>query len=344
MKIVIDSAIPFIKGVFETYAEVVYKEGSTISREDLIDTDALIIRTRTRCNENLLNGTSVKIIATATIGTDHINLDYCQKNGIFVANAAGCNAGGVMNYVFSALYGTAARKSINLTGATMGIIGVGNVGNRVAQMARTLGFKLKLYDPPRAEAEGPAGFCSLDELLAESDIVTMHVPLNEETRRMADSSFFEKMKSGAIFINAARGELVDDNALIEAIPRLGPVIIDTWNNEPEINNRLLTMVDIATPHIAGYSYQGKQIGTSSVVRAVARYFGLNDLFTFYPATDVPELAAVKLDMYGKTQGEIAAIFQYNYPVFTDDFMFRMNPGGFESLRTNYQYRKEFFVD
>ncbi|MBO4446844.1 MAG: 4-phosphoerythronate dehydrogenase, partial [Bacteroidales bacterium] len=184
MKFVIDKDVPFIKGVFENYAEVVYLEGAQISRVDLLDADAVIIRTRTRCDASLLAGTGVKLISTATIGTDHIDLKYCEEHGIYVQNAAGCNSGGVMNYVFSALYGAAARKSIPLTGATFGIIGVGSVGGRVEKMARSLGFKLLLCDPPRAQAENPALFTSLEETLAKSDIVSLHVPLTPNTRGM----------------------------------------------------------------------------------------------------------------------------------------------------------------
>ncbi|MBQ9547609.1 MAG: 4-phosphoerythronate dehydrogenase [Bacteroidales bacterium] len=343
MKIVVDKAIPFIEGVFEPYAEVSYCEGEAIGRDELQDADALVVRTRTRCDAALLEGTPVKMIATATIATDHIDLDYCREHNIFISNAAGSNAGGVMNYVFSALYGTAARKSIPLTGATMGIVGVGQVGSRVEQMARHLGFKVLLWDPPRAEAEGPGQFCSLDELLRESDIVTLHVGLSDATRGMADASFFAKMKFGAFFINSARGELMVDSALMEAIPRLGPVIIDSWNHEPDVDKRLIEAVDIATPHIAGYSYQGKQRSSASAVRAVARYFGIRELFEFFPVTDIEELEAVKLDLTGMTQGQIAAAFQYNYPVFTDDFMFRVRPDSFVQLRNDYRYRREFYI-
>ena len=343
MKIVVDSAIPFIEGVFEPYATVLYREGSSICRQDLSDADALVVRTRTRCDAALLSGTPVKIIATATIATDHIDLDYCRDNGIFVQNAAGCNAGGVMNYVFSALYGAASRKSVPLTGATMGIVGVGHVGSRVEQMARHLGFKVLLCDPLRADAEGSDQFCSLDELLRSSDIVTLHVPLNDATRGMADAGFFAKMKFGAFFINASRGELMDDDALMEAIPRFGPVIIDCWNHEPQVNVALMEMVDIATPHIAGYSYQGKQRSTAYAVRAVARYFDFKELFEFFPPADVKELEAVRLDLTGMTQGQITAAFQYNYPVFTDDFMFRVRPDAFEQLRSDYRYRREFYI-
>lgn len=343
MKTVVDSAIPFIRGVFEPYGEVLYKEGSKICRDDLSDADALVVRTRTRCDASLLEGSSVKIIATATIGTDHIDLPYCESRGIFVQNAAGCNAGGVMNYVFSALYGCASRGGIDLGGMTFGIIGVGNVGSRIESMARFLGFNVLLCDPPRAEREGGSQFVDLDTLLEESDIVSLHVPLTDQTRGMADDDFFSKMKMGSFFINASRGEVVVDDALIAAIPKLGPVIIDTWNGEPDINLELLELVDIATPHIAGYSYQGKQMGTAMAVRAIAHFFALSELYEFYPETDLPSLDAVRLDFLGKSQGEIAALIQYNYPVFTDDFLFRTNPGEFEEMRKNYHYRREFFI-
>ena len=159
MKIVADSKVPFLKGVFEPYAEVVYIDGKKISHEDILDADAMIIRTRTRCDKALLEGTKVRMIATATIGTDHIDLKYCADNGIEVHNAEGCNAGGVMQYVFSALYGVAARKSIKLDDFTFGIVGVGHVGSLVEKMARYLGFKVLLCDPPRAAAEGSDAFC-----------------------------------------------------------------------------------------------------------------------------------------------------------------------------------------
>lgn len=344
IKIVADSAIPFLEGVMEPYADVVYIPGNKICHEDIKDADALMIRTRTHCNAELLEGTSVKFIATATIGTDHIDFPYCDSHGIVVRNAPGCNAGGVMEYVFSALYGLASRKAINLEGDTIGIIGVGHVGSLIERMALALGFRVLKCDPPRAAAEGPFGFCDLEYLLKNSQIVTMHTPLDETTRGMADAHFFDLMQPGAFFINASRGEVVCDDALKAAIPKLGPVIIDTWNNEPNIDKELMDMVDIATPHIAGYSYQGKQNGTAAAVRAVAHYFGFPELFEFYPKAEFPENEAVKLDLKGLRQGEIAAVFQYNYPIFTDDFMFRLEPENFEKLRSEYKYRREVFID
>ena len=344
MKFVIDKAIPFINGVLEPYGEIVCMDGPSIGPGDVKDADALLIRTRTRCNAALLDGSKVKLIATATIGTDHIDLDYCSKHGIHTCNAAGCNAGGVMNYVLSAIYGTAARKRIRLEGLKAGIIGVGNVGSRVASALRLLGFNVLLCDPPRAEAEGPNLFCDLDFLLRNSDIVTMHVPLNETTRHMADAAFFSKMKLGSFFINASRGEEVVENDLIDALPKLGPVIIDTWCNEPRINWDLASKIDIATPHIAGYSYQGKLLGSSMTVRSVARYFGIKDLYEFFPNSGDEPKDAIKLDLRGLEEGQIASRLQYNYPIFTDDFMFRVHPDEFERLREEYRYRREFFID
>ncbi len=343
MKVVCDIDVPFLKGVLEPYGEVIYKKGPDISSDDVRDADALILRTRTRCNAELLEGSSVRLIATATIGTDHVDFDYCNSHGIEVQNAAGCNAGGVMQYVFSALYGIAARKGIKMEGGTIGIVGVGNVGKKVEAMAKYLGFNVLRCDPPRAEAEGADGFCSLDYLLENSQVVTLHVPLDENTRNMANEAFFAMMQPGAIFINASRGEVVDEDALKMALPKLGATVIDTWNNEPNVDVDLVNQVDIATPHIAGYSYQGKQMGTAMAVRAVARHFGISELYDFFPE-DEPDHEPVLLDLKGKNHGQIAAVFQYNYPIFTDDFRFRMEPEKFEKLRSEYQYRREVYVE
>lgn len=344
LKIVADKAIPFLEGVFDPYADMTFLPGDKIGPEDVRDADVLMVRTRTKCNADLLEGSKVKFIATATIGTDHIDFPYCDSKGIVVRNAPGCNSGGVMEYVFSALYGLASRKSISLQGDTIGIIGVGHVGSLIERMGRALGFKILKCDPPRAEAEGSFGFCDLEYLLQNSQIVTLHVPLDETTRGMANSEFFSLMQPGAFFINAARGEVVCDDALKAAIPKLGPVIIDTWNHEPDIDLDLMDKVAIATPHIAGYSYQGKQNGTAAAVRAVAHYFGITELYEFFPKTDLPENEAVKLDLKDLNQGEIASVLQYNYPIFTDDFMLRLNPENFDKLRSEYNYRREVYID
>jgi len=341
MRITADKYIPFLKGVLEPYAEVVYKDGRDITSADAAASEALIVRTRTRCGSSLLAGSSVKMIATATIGTDHIDLDWCEANGIEVANAAGCNAGGVMQYVYTALYTLAESKGMSLENKTIGIIGVGNVGKRIEQMGRALGFKLLLCDPPRAEKEGADKFCDLDTLLAQADIVTLHVPLDDTTRGMANDEFFGKMKDGAVFINAARGEVACGDAVKAARGRLGGIIMDTWPCESNIDRELLGIVDIATMHIAGYSYQGKQNGTAMAVQAVAKHFGISDLYDFMPATEGPEHEPVKLDFTGLAQDQIAALLKQSYDIMADDAALRAAPDAFEVLRSKYNYRTEF---
>lgn len=347
MKIVADKAIPFLEGVFEPYAEVVYRDGASFTREDVRDADALITRTRTVCDAALLEGSSVRIIASATIGLDHIDQPWCAAHGIAVRNAPGCNAGGVLEYVAAAVYGTAARRGVSLDGLTIGIVGVGNVGKRVAALFGKLGFRVLLNDPPRAAAEGGDAFCDLDTLLAESDIVTMHVPLDAVTRGMADASFFSKMKkatvfgNGPMFINAARGEVVCEQAMLSALPSLGAAVLDTWNHEPGISRELLGRVDIATPHIAGYSYQGKQNGTAAAVKAVAEVLGIPQLLDFYPENGDPAKNPVHICIDGKNQAEIASLLRNIYPIFNDDSRLRSEPDRFEELRKHYDYRAEF---
>lgn len=340
LSIVADNKVPFLEHVFDGVADVVFMEGADIRKEDMIEADALIIRTRTKCNADLLDGTTVKMIATATIGTDHIDLQYCKEQGIKVCNAAGCNAGGVMQYVMSALFELSARGKLDLKGKTLGIIGVGNVGSRVAQAASCLGIKTLLCDPPRAASEGNDIFVTQDELLEHSDIVTMHVPLDTQTIGMCDEAFFAKMKPGAVFVNAARGEILRDEALLGARSKLSAVVIDTWNNESTgINGTLLDTVDIATPHIAGYSYQGKLNGTSMAVRSVARHFGLESLMDFYPEVD-PEKELYVLDVNGMSFQQIMQQSLSVYNPAEDDSRLRSNPEDFEYLRGNYNYRKE----
>ena len=344
MKIVADTNIPFLKGVFEPYGEVLYKDGRSIERTDCLDADVLIIRTRTKCDAAMLEGTRVKVVATATIGMDHVDIPWCIEHGITVYNAEGCNAGGVVDYVLSALYGVASRKAIRLEGATIGIVGVGHVGARVAEAAEKLGFQVLMCDPPRAEMEGPDKFCTLDFLLENAQVVTMHTPLEDSTRIMADEIFFQKIAPGTIFINTSRGEVVDEAALMRARPKLGAVVIDTWCNEPDVNRNLIEICDIATPHIAGYSYQGKQMGTAMAVRSVAKHYGIDALKDYFPETESPDLAPIRIVAEVKSQGEMTSVLQYNYPIFTDDFFFRSAPENFEKIRSEYRYRREFYID
>ena len=314
--VVVDRDIPFLEGVLEPWFDVRRRAGRAIGPADVRDAAALLIRTRTRCDAALLDGSSVRFIATATIGTDHIDQAYCAAHGITVASAPGCNAAAVAQYIRVALY----TLSLDRPASTLGVIGVGHVGSLVAEVGRRAGMRVLLNDPPREAAEGPAGFTPLPELLAQSDVVTLHIPLWPENRDFADTAFFASMKPGASFINASRGEVVDEDALLAARQNLDKLVIDVWKNEPEINRELLAAADIATPHIAGYSLQGKINGTQAVVRALGNHFGIDALRDF-------TVSGVELP-------------QDSYDIWRDDTALRSNPSSFESLRSHYPYRND----
>ena len=314
--LIADRDIPFLEGVLDDWFDVRRLPGREIGPDDVRDASALLVRTRTRCNASLLEGSAVRLVATATIGTDHIDMRYCAKHGITVASAPGCNAAAVAQYVGAALH----ALSLDRQGATLGVIGVGHVGSLVAEVGRRAGMRVLLSDPPREAAEGPAGFTPLPELLAASDIVTLHIPLWPENRDFADAAFFSQMRPGASFFNASRGEVVDEDALLAARPRLDKLVLDVWKNEPAINRALLAVADIATPHIAGYSIQGKINGTQAVVRAVGETFGIDPLRQF-------SVMGVSLP-------------QEPYDIFRDDASLRRDPSAFESLRSHYAYRND----
>ena len=314
--LIADRDIPFLAGVFENWFDVRYLPGREIGPDDVRDAVALVVRTRTRCDAALLEGSSVQLVATATIGTDHIDLDYCATHGIAVASAPGCNAAAVAQYVAVAL----RTLCLDRPGATLGVVGVGHVGTKVADRARRAGMRVLLSDPPREAAEGPAGFTPLPELLAQSDVVTLHIPLWPENRDFANAAFFAAMKEGASLINASRGEVLDEEALLAVRPKLDKLVLDVWKNEPAINRGLLAVADIATPHIAGYSIQGKINGTQAVVRAVGDFFRIRLLKTFcVPGVDLP---------------------QEPYDILADDTALRSHPENFERLRSNYSYRND----
>lgn len=340
-RFVADSAIPYMD-ILQGWADCTFCEASDITPELVRDADALFVRTRTICNAALLEGSRVSLVASATIGTDHIDIGWCSDNGIRVTSAPGCNSSAVRQYVFTALYALAHRKDISLSGLTIGVIGVGNVGSKVAEFGRRLGFKVLLNDPPRESREPHNAnlFTPLDQLLARSDIVTLHIPLWESNREIVDGTFFENMRENAIFVNTSRGEVVCENALLRYLPRFSGVVTDVWGGEPDINRELLEAVDIATPHIAGYSRQGKINGSTAVVRAVGEHFGI-DVLKAFAVRD--ETAVVRFDPEALSQNEICDRLCNIYDIWEDDGMLRSDPGKFEQIRSHYNYRTEFYV-
>ena len=350
IKIVADDKIPFLKGVLEPYANVEYIPGNKISKENILYADALIIRTRTKCNSYLLEGTNVKIVTTATIGTDHIDIEYCEKNNIKWLNAPGCNSTSVMQYVSSTLLTIAENDKFKLNEKTIGIVGVGNVGSKVKRMAETLGMKVLLNDPPRETKEGSKEFCSFNRIMRECDIITFHVPLNKvgenKTFHLADEKFFNSLERKPIIINSSRGEVIKTSALKDAITKgmIRNSVLDVWENEPEIDVELLNLLNFATPHIAGYSADGKANGTAVCVNAVNDFFNLGIDTNWYP-NNIPSSESgnnIEIQCKNKHDQEIIKeAVDKTYKISEDDKILRNSPKTFEKQRGDYPIRREF---
>lgn len=348
LRIVSDDKIPFLHGVLDRFAEVRYMPGSKIAREHLSDADALIIRTRTKCTPGLLEGTRVKFIGTATIGFDHIDTHYCESRNIKWVNAPGCNSWSVQQYVAAALLNISAEFRLGLKEKTIGIVGVGNVGSKVEKFAALLGMNVILNDPPRQRKEGGAGFSDLESLLRESDFITMHVPLNfvgeDKTFHMINDKTLKKVRKGTWFINSSRGEVAETGALISALKsgRLAGAVIDVWENEPDLDLSLMHKAFIATPHIAGYSTDGKANGTAVIVNRLAEFFGL-PLSNWYPdALPEPEEPVITIDCRDKSGEQIVReAVKHTYDIMEDDMRLRFAPSDFEKLRGDYPVRREF---
>ena len=331
--IIIESNIPFARGILESVADVRYLSPEEITPEAMATADCLITRTRTRCDAALLAGSRCSMIASATIGLDHVDLNYCRSHGITVANAPGCNAPAVAQYVFAsviAAYGT------NLRGRTLGIVGVGRVGSSVERWAEGLGMTVMRCDPPRAEAEGPDGFYSLGEVAAKADIITFHVPYTKTgahpTHHLFDDSVAGLLECRPMVINTSRGPVTETGALLRGLESgaIGKAVIDCWEGEPAIDRTLLAEAFIATPHIAGYSLQGKKRATAMAIRAVADHFGLA----------VPE---ERLSMPpGAPDTVTAAQVEASYNPRIDTERLRSNPERFEDQRNHYDLRAETY--
>lgn len=338
MKIIIDNKIPYIKEAVRTIAdEIVYAPGKDFTPELVRDADALIIRTRTHCNRELLEGSRVKFIATATIGFDHIDTDYCKQAGIEWTNAPGCNSASVAQYVQSSLLIWKSLRNKELSGLTIGIVGVGNVGSKIAKVAQDFGMRVLLNDLPREEKEGSGSFTSLNKIAEECDIITFHVPLykegNYKTFHLANREFFQSLKRKPIIINTSRGEVIDTDALLEALNNqtISDAIIDVWEHEPDINRELLEKVMIGTPHIAGYSADGKANATRMSLDAICCFFQIKGKY------EINAPAPASPIIYAKNHEE--ALLQIYNPTEDSDRL-KSQPDLFETLRGDYPLRRE----
>lgn len=343
MKIVIDAHIPYLNGVLDAYADVAYVPAECIDNSAIKNADILIIRTPTKCTPALLQGSNVRFIMTASIGIDHIDTDYCKKNGIIWRNSPGCNAYSVAQYVLASLLLYCNKRALSPSDITVGVVGVGNVGKAVCDYLSKAGFKLLLNDPPRAEQEGNEGFVSLNEIAERCDVITLHTPLIKgdyyPTKHLADSNFFNSLAKKPLFINSARGGVTDDKALLQAKRdgKISDFVIDTWENEPNgIFTPLIDEAFIATSHIAGYSDDGKFNGSKTSVEEVAKYLGVDIEFT--PNRAEPENSTIDLS---KSENILFDAVLATYNPIEDFERLKQNPENFEKLRVEYPFRREF---
>jgi erythronate-4-phosphate dehydrogenase len=352
MKIVADENIPFVKGCFSSAGDVITIHGRKITPEVLKDADALLVRSITKVRRDLLEGTNVKFVGTATIGFEHIDIDYLAGENIGFASAPGSNANSVAEYAVSALLNLADKYKFDIAEKSIGIVGVGNVGSRVEKKAKALGMKVVLNDPPLKRQSGDEKYRPIEEIF-DCSIVTLHVPLVSEgidkTYHLADEKFFKSLKPGAIFINTSRGRAADTPALKKAVTagKIKVCVLDVWENEPNIDIELVSLVDFGTAHIAGYSYDGKVAGMIMIYDAFCKFFDIEPKFRIEDFLPAPQIERI---IIGKDEkNPLLSAVNMLYDIKKDDQTLRQiikepaekRGAYFDTLRRNYHTRREF---
>jgi erythronate-4-phosphate dehydrogenase len=357
IKIVADENIPYVKEAFGSLGRVELVAGRSMTNALLKDADVLLVRSVTRVNEALLDGTSVKMVATATIGTDHVDEDYLAKSGIAFSNAAGSNSNSVAEYITAALLTLATRKGFKLEGKTIGVVGIGNVGSKVAHKCSVLGMNVLKNDPPLKELTGSSEYVALKDIIPIADFLTLHTPLtltgSHPTHHLVDASTLNKLKPSAFLFNSSRGSVVDGQALKQTLKekRIAGALLDVWEKEPNIDPELLELVDIGSPHIAGYSFDGKVNGTMMIYQALCRFLGIEPAWnpkTIMPAPPVPLITIDPSEADEQTL--LRQTVMKVYDIEADDQQLRElinEPADkqgkfFDQLRKLYPVRREFY--
>ena len=352
MKIIADENIPFAKECFGSVGDCLTIHGRKITREILKDVDVLVVRTITKVDKDLLDGTKVKFVGAAAIGFEHVDLDYLAANNIGFSSAPGSNANSVAEYIVSAIINLADKYEFDISKKSIGIVGVGNVGSKVEKKARAMGMKVVLNDPPLKRQTGDEKYRPIEEIFG-CDIVTLHAPLTcqgqDKTYHLADEKFFKSLKKDAIFCNSSRGGVHDTQALKNAITagKIKACVLDVWEQEPDIDIELLKIIDYGTPHIAGYSYDGKVAGMIMVYDAFCKYFAIRPKFNiknFLPPSQIERIIINEQE-----QNPLSSAVNMLYDIKMDDAKLRWiieKPAEtrglyFDSLRKNYHVRREF---
>ena len=349
MLIIADENIPLLDAFFASFGEIRCYPGRTLDAATVRDADVLLVRSVTRVDRPMLDGSKVRFVGTCTIGTDHLDIDYFSQAGIAWASAPGCNARGVVDYVLGSVLALAERQGVDPAGRRYGIVGAGQVGSRLVSVLRGLGWSVKVCDPPRQATEG-GDYCTLEEIIADCDVISLHTPLTDETRHLIGRQQLSGLQSGSWLINASRGAVVDNQALLQAL-QAGTdlqVVLDVWEGEPQVNVELAQRCRIATPHIAGYSLDGKLRGTAQIYQAFCAWQQIQptvDLQQLLPAQLLPELC---LDAAAAAGWALPIVCRAVYDPRRDDADFRRSLHGseqqrraaFDQLRKAYPLRRE----
>lgn len=349
MHIVADENIPLLDEFFADFGSIHRLPGRAITAKDVRDADLLLVRSVTRVDRALLQGSQVRFVGTCTIGTDHLDLDYLAEAGIAWSSAPGCNARGVVDYVLGSVLTLAEREGVDPAARVYGVVGVGQVGGRLYDLLRGLGWQVRVCDPPRQAAEG-GDFVDLEHIVAECDVISLHTPLDATTRHLFDATRLAALRPGTWLINASRGAVVDNAALRALLPRrtdLG-VVLDVWEGEPQADVELAALCQLATPHIAGYSLDGKLRGTAQIYQACCRALGVAERVHLDDLLPTPWLSEVMLDADAETAWALTTLCRAVYDPRRDDADFRRSLVGdadarraaFDRLRKHYPMRRE----
>jgi|TARA_R110000744_G_scaffold49608_3_gene107697 erythronate-4-phosphate dehydrogenase len=353
MKIIADENMPNAEALFSHLGTVELVNGRALTHDQVKNADVLLVRSVTKVTRDLLEGSSVRFVGSATIGVDHIDLKYLAEVNVAFSSAPGCNAEAVADYVFSGLSYLYLTKGLHWLSKKIGVIGYGNVGKSVYERFARMGCQVCVYDPLKMDSGGSVNFVSLTDVLA-CDVISLHAPLTHSgsypTKGMLGAEALSQLSAGAAIISAGRGGVIDEQALIERHAQLNGdlhLVLDVWDDEPNINQALVSIVDIATPHIAGYSKQGREKGTWMVYQALCQYLKLNTLgISSKDAMSDGWLSAIRVRAGGSQEEMLARSIHAIYDVARDDarlrFKYRENKENnvFDWLRKHYIERDE----
>jgi erythronate-4-phosphate dehydrogenase len=349
MHIVADENIPLLDEFFAAFGSIRRLPGRAITAADVRDADLLLVRSVTRVDRALLEGSHVRFVGTCTIGTDHLDLDYFAAAGIAWSSAPGCNARGVVDYVLGSVLTLAEREGVDPATRSYGVVGAGQVGGRLVELLRGLGWQVLVCDPPRQAAEG-GDFVDLESIVADCDVISLHTPLDVGTRHLFDAARLAALKPGAWLINASRGAVLDNAALRQLLPQRPDLkaVLDVWEGEPQADVELAALCQLATPHIAGYSLDGKLRGTAQIYQACCRALGLPEQVSLDDLLPAPWLSEVTLDGGADPAWALASLCRAVYDPRRDDADFRRSligdaearRAGFDRLRKHYPMRRE----